>query len=445
MRSVRAIALTAALTCVAAPAAPARADDRAAVTALNAPMKSVQDESKSWRMVFEACAAMTAPPVKAEELDALAVWPGMQGWDQVKAWAAANGPVREALMNAQKRRVFGAPYGRGSVPPAMVEKGLYVGIGDGVKVSVAEPRYLRVLDLMTGYVTAEMYRLGEEGKFDEAFDLGIATLRVLRQVADQHLLEEKSWALSEMCDLCSVQRDVLQTFLDKVPAATLKRVAKSGYPMVHPSDSERLRRLEMPEGDRVLAEAMLLQLFDSRGQPDSSKFASTMGDLQAREEPLGAFGAARRWQSIAQVHGSLDLTRKALTTITDRDEDAAAGVRTIAVLLGRRNTAIFSAAWFVLVGLGAASIAGSPLAFAVALPYLSLSLIGRDATGEAGRRLYRLFLITNVLIGASITMLVLLQVPFESAVAAGAVAIVGTLIALGASVGRSALRARRTA
>ncbi len=135
----------------------------------------------------------------------------------------------------------------------------------------------------------------------------------------------------------------------------------------------------------------------------------------------------------------------ALTTITDRDEDAAAGVHTIAVLLGRRNTAIFSAAWFVLVGLGAASIAGSPLAFAVALPYLSLSLIGRDATGEAGRRLYRLFLITNVLIGASITMLVLLQVPFESAVAAGAVAIVGTLIALGASVGRSALRSRRPA
>jgi ABC-type phosphate/phosphonate transport system ATPase subunit len=57
----------------------------------------------------------------------------------------------------------------------------------------------------------------------------------------------------------------------------------------------------------------------------------------------------------------------------------------------------------------------------------------------------RLPVITNVMIGASITMLVLLQVPFESAVAAGAVAIVGTLIALGASVGRSALRARRTA
>ena len=135
----------------------------------------------------------------------------------------------------------------------------------------------------------------------------------------------------------------------------------------------------------------------------------------------------------------------ALTTITDRDEDAAAGVRTIAVLLGRRNTALFSAAWFTLVGAGAANLAGTPLAATLALPYLSLSLIGRDATGEAGRRLYRLFLITNVVIGASITMLVMLQVPFESAVVAGATAIVGTLIALGASVGRSVLRARQRA
>jgi 4-hydroxybenzoate polyprenyltransferase len=135
----------------------------------------------------------------------------------------------------------------------------------------------------------------------------------------------------------------------------------------------------------------------------------------------------------------------ALTTITDRDEDAAAGVRTIAVLLGRRNTALFSAVWFALVGAGAASLAGTPLAAALALPYLALCIIGRDATGEAGRRLYRLFLIANVAIGATITMLVMLQVPLDSAVAAGATAIVGTLIALGASVGRSVLRARQRA
>lgn len=135
----------------------------------------------------------------------------------------------------------------------------------------------------------------------------------------------------------------------------------------------------------------------------------------------------------------------ALTTITDRDEDAAAGVRTIAVLLGRKRTAAFSAAWFVLVGLGAAQVAHTPLAFAVAAPYLALSIIGRDATGAAGRRLYHLFLIANITVGASITMLVLLSVPFDAALAAGAVAIAGTLIALGASVGRSALLARSRA
>lgn len=135
----------------------------------------------------------------------------------------------------------------------------------------------------------------------------------------------------------------------------------------------------------------------------------------------------------------------ALTTITDRDEDAAAGVRTIAVLLGRRNTALFSAAWFALVGAGTASLAGTPLAATLALPYLALCIIGREVSGEAGRRLYRLFLIANVVIGATITMLVMLQVPFESAVAAGATAIVGTLVALGASVGRSVLRARQRA
>lgn len=135
----------------------------------------------------------------------------------------------------------------------------------------------------------------------------------------------------------------------------------------------------------------------------------------------------------------------ALTTITDRDEDEAAGVRTIAVLLGRRATAAFAAAWFVLVGVGAATITGTPLAFAVALPYLSLSVIGRDATGEAGRRLYRLFLVTNVILGAGITIIVLLNAPIASAVAAAALAIFGTAIALGASVGRSALRARTRA
>ena len=132
----------------------------------------------------------------------------------------------------------------------------------------------------------------------------------------------------------------------------------------------------------------------------------------------------------------------ALTTITDRDEDAAAGVRTIAVLLGRRNTALFAAAWFALVGFGVATITATPAAALLALPYLALCFIGRDARGEAGRRLYRLFLIANVALGASITMLVLLRVSVDAAIPAGILAMAGTAIALGVSVGRAVLQRR---
>jgi hypothetical protein len=78
----------------------------------------------------------------------------------------------------------------------------------------------------------------------------------------------------------------------------------------------------------------------------------------------------------------------------------------------------------------------------LALPYLALCFIGRDARGEAGRRLYRLFLIANVALGASITMLVLLSVSVDAAIPAGILAMGGTAIALGVSVGRAVLQRR---
>ncbi|MBJ7335810.1 MAG: hypothetical protein JHC91_04350, partial [Chloroflexi bacterium] len=78
----------------------------------------------------------------------------------------------------------------------------------------------------------------------------------------------------------------------------------------------------------------------------------------------------------------------------------------------------------------------------LALPYLALCFIGRDARGEAGRRLYRLFLIANVALGASITMMVLLSVSVDAAIPAGLLAMAGTAIALGVSVGRAVLQRR---
>ncbi|MFM9166565.1 MAG: hypothetical protein ACKOQO_07130, partial [Candidatus Limnocylindrus sp.] len=54
----------------------------------------------------------------------------------------------------------------------------------------------------------------------------------------------------------------------------------------------------------------------------------------------------------------------------------------------------------------------------------------------------RRVLIANVALGASITMLVLLSVSVDAAIPAGILAMAGTAIALGVSVGRAALQLR---
>lgn len=296
----------------------ALADETKAAAALNAPLKVVQDTNKSWKPVLTAYAAMSAPPMEVgDTFNLLTIWPGMADWGKVKDWAAANPGMGKAILDSQKAFIFGMPYGRAAVPPEFAEKGLMVAIGEGDNQFLTTPSYIKGMDVVAAYVAAEMYRLGEEKKFDEAFALGLASLRIWRQLADQQLVEEKRYALERLCDLCSLQRDFMQTFLSDIPAPILKRMALDGYPFVRAADAERLRRLEMPEGDRVVAEIALAEMFDDRGQADQEKFAAIMAPLQARSEPLTQFGAAKRWGIIAEVHGSLDATKIKLVAIYD--------------------------------------------------------------------------------------------------------------------------------
>lgn len=318
MRNTR-VATTVLLAALAAllAAGPSRGDDQRVVDALNAPSRSITDAGKSWKPVFDAYLAASAAPAVEGGLSAGTVWPGMKEWDAVKAWAAANPGIGEALRKAETMVAFAFPYGRGSVPPGYAEKGLYVGIGDGLDVASADPAYLGAIGTLDGWVTAEMYRLAEDGKFDESFGLGLACMRFLRQVADQHLVAEKVAAMRALCDMAAVQRDVLQTYLDKVPAEVVRKYARAGYSALRAADGERLRRIAMPEGDRVLAEALIAQVFDAAGQPDGDRFVQAMSAVQSSREPLGSFGAARRWTEIARVHGSLDATRIRLASIYD--------------------------------------------------------------------------------------------------------------------------------
>lgn len=315
-RRLAAFALGAALSVLAA--APAGAQLASVTVKLNEPWQRVSDSSKSWKPVFTAFADVTPPPSPVGPgFNQTTIWPGMPGWDGVSAWAAANGLLGKALIENQSRLVFGLPYGEDEVEPAMRDRGLCVRVGIDGDIRRVEFPYLDAISTISAWSTAEMYRLAEAGSFEEAMNLGLANLRFLRQVADQHMLAEKAFAFQTMADFASIQRDFLAIYLEKLPVDLLRRMANDEYPYLKPADNERLKRIEMPEGDRIVAEALLKQCFDDGGQPSGDRFAETFAGLQSKDQPLTRFGAAKRWTAIAALHGSLDASLAKLNNIYD--------------------------------------------------------------------------------------------------------------------------------
>jgi hypothetical protein len=299
-------------------AGPATAQMVSLTVKLNEPWQRVSESNKSWKPIFTAYADLTPPPKPfGSGFNQTTIWPGMEGWTEVAAWAEANSVMGKALLANQSKVVFGLPYGEDEVDPAMRERGLCVRVGIDGDIRRIEWPYLDAIGTISAYATAEMYRLGEAGKFGEAMDLGLANLRVLRQVADQTMLAEKSYAFATMADFASIQRDFLATYLDTLPVDLLRRMANDEYPYLKPADNERLKRLEMPEGDRIVAEALLKQCFDGAGQPSGDQFAETFAGLQSKDAPLTRFGAAKRWAGIAELHGSLDASLGKLNNIYD--------------------------------------------------------------------------------------------------------------------------------
>lgn len=285
---------------------------------LNAPWALVTENGKSATRLFTAYLDLTKSPVEVgEEFNQTTIYPGMTGFAEVAKWAEANSMMGKALIDLQNCQVLGVPYGTTGVDPRFVERGLTATVQlDGELVTVNFP-YLQALDTISAYVAAEMYRLAEAGKFDEGFTIGVAHLRVLRQAVDATMYGEKSAAMTMLCEALSVHRDLLYVYRDKMTVDALKKLATKEYPFLKPSENERFKRLSMPEGDLIVAEAVLNTVFSQDGQPDLEKFAKTFSVLQSQPEPLTAFGAAKRWSKIATVHGSLEASNKKLTDIYD--------------------------------------------------------------------------------------------------------------------------------
>jgi len=181
-----------------------------------------------------------------------------------------------------------------------------------------------------------------------------------------------------------------------------------------------------------------------KGRPVADSLANVLYALPL-QVGMHAVGSTRAIDEPVRVFAAWGIAAHALTTITDIAEDAAAGVVTIGVKLGRGATASFAGAWFLVSALLAVRWRRNPAAAVPLLPYVGLSAAGRTAEGEAGRRLYRWFLALNVTLGAAVTLAVILPLGVAQALYVGAFATVVTLAGLVPSLGRAILARPRAA
>ena len=285
---------------------------------LNEPASKVTEANRSSKRVFTAYLDLTRPPQPiGEDFNMLSIHPGMDGWDEVARWAEANESMGKTLLEVQECQILGVPYGTAGVDPKFLERGLVAEIGVDGDLAKVRFGYLEAIRAINAYATADMYRLCEAGRFEEAFKVGMAHLRLLRQGCDAEMFDEKSAFMTMLADALSVHRDVLWTFRDKLSWRLLKRLGQEEYPFLRASDNERLKRIAMPEGDIAVAREIIESVFDGGGQPDGERFARTFASLQSKAAPLTAFGATKRWDAIANVHSSLDASVQKLTDVYD--------------------------------------------------------------------------------------------------------------------------------
>ncbi len=298
-------------------AVPAQADD--AVTRVLNRLDGVSDENTAWRGLFDAYLDMTACPEEiGPGFGQVDIWPKMSGWEPMADWASSNQHVGEALKAAADKLVLGLPYGADNVPAKYREAGLVaqVEIDRGGEVEIEFP-YLQAFRGFSTWTAAELYRRFEAGEFAEGFDVAIANARVLRTLCDRHMQVEKVSAMLMLSEALSVLRDAMYAFVERIPADEFKRVSMKELPYLKTADAERVKRLQMPEGDRFVVEAILDDIFSGGSTPDPSRLGEVFGEIQSSRKPLTRFGATKRWERIAGVHGSLDASKEKLTNVYD--------------------------------------------------------------------------------------------------------------------------------
>ncbi|MDG1137768.1 MAG: hypothetical protein P8N28_05840, partial [Phycisphaerales bacterium] len=246
------------------------------------------EDTKSWRMFFDACLEMTAVP-SGGKLAMGNVWPGMKNWSTVSGWASQNEHMEHAFLQSAKRALIGLPYGSENVPDAYIEAGIVAEIGVDGSLQHFDFSYIEMVQKACLWSSAETYRLFEAGETERAIRLLMSELIVLRKFCDRDFLKEQLTFMPMLGVALENTRDMFYNYRETVSSVQFRTFAKEWIPYLQTGPN----RLLMPEGDRVVGEALVMDLFQVNGDPDPAKFREVLTDVQASREPLTRFGAAK--------------------------------------------------------------------------------------------------------------------------------------------------------
>ena len=296
--------------------APAPADISDLLDELNSHNSIKGNEStKGWRDLFDAYIQLSKPPRSiGPEFNLATIWPGMPGWNEVETWARDNQSMADAIIEASQRTIIGLPYGHESVPATYQQKGIMIEIWTKGNVRNNQFPYLDGLREILAYSTAEVYRRFEAGESEKALDLAVAQLWLLRKFCDRDFLQEKRVCMELLITSLQNLRDYFYAYADRIDSEQFRYIAQKEIPYLRVDRS----RLAIPEADRKVAEEIFNQVFDTTtGDAQSDQFLEVFTEIQAEQEPLGRFGAGRRWVELSILHGGLPATQERLKNIFD--------------------------------------------------------------------------------------------------------------------------------
>ncbi|MDG1898938.1 MAG: hypothetical protein P8I74_03655, partial [Phycisphaerales bacterium] len=255
------------------------------------------ESSKGWRTLFDAYLDLSKPPrAISAEFNLETIWPGMSGWSEVEAWAKDNPGMTDAIIEASQQTIIGLPYGSQNVPATYQQKGIMVEIWSKGNVRNNNFQYLDALREILAYSTAETYRLYEAGESQKAIDLSVAQLWLLRKFCDRDFLVEKRTCMELLILSLENMRDCFYSYADRIDAEQFRHIAQKEIPFLRTDRS----RLFIPEADRIVAEEIFDQVFDpTTGDAQGERFMEVFTEIQAVDEPLGRFGAGRRWVELS--------------------------------------------------------------------------------------------------------------------------------------------------